>query len=302
MRLKPPPGLVGWGLALCLFLCVTTQVLSGIMPAWRTATIVLLAVSHFTANVSSGVLGRRIALDHDKGTLMRLAWNLITLAVLVNACRVVFEVAFQSTGRLDSAIYPALGLRQILVASSFLILTGALGAMWSAFTTLQLGIRLRAIDWALIGCVVFLVPPVIWNRQTMGDSGSPWAIVRYLQISGPILLAIPASMGIVLYRVSEEMGEGRMALTLKCLAGSLALRLSALAAAAFLGPDGNAAGASATSLVPMVFYITAHWIFLLGLVHRWRLSHQTTDLIERYESDQENQLTLLAQRTHKSAN
>jgi hypothetical protein len=298
MVLKPQPGLVGWALALCLLACVTTQGISGVQPAWRMATIVLLAVSHFTANVTSGVLGRRIALDHDRGTMMRLAWNLVTIGVLVNACRVVFELAFQSTGRYDSATYPALGLRQILVASSFLILTAALGAMWSAFTTLQLGIRLHAIDWTLIGCIVLLVPTVIWNRQTMGDSGSPWAVVRYLQISGPVLLAIPASMGIVLYRVSEEMGAGSMALALKCLAGSLGLRLSALAAASLLGPDGNATGASAASLVPMVFYITAHWIFLLGLVHRWRLSHQTTDLIERYESDQENQLTMLVQQTN----
>jgi hypothetical protein len=302
MVLKPQPGLVWWGLAFFLVACITTQVISGVQPAWRTATLVLLAASHFTANVSSCLLGRRIALDHDKGTLMRLAWILVSIGILVNACRVAFEFAFHSTGRLDSAIYPALGLRQILVASSFLILTCAFGAMWSAFTTLQLGIRLHAFDWVLIACIVLLVPPVIWNRQTMGDSQSPLAIVRYLQFTGPILLAIPASMGMALYRVSEEMGEGRMALTLKCLAGSLALRLGALAAAAILGPDGNAAGASAASLVPMGLYITAHWIFLLGLVHRWRLSHQTTDLIERYESDQENQLTLLAQQTQKPGN
>lgn len=302
MVLEPKPGLVGWALALCLLACVATQALSGIQPAWRMGTIVLLAASHLTANVSSGVLGRRIALDHDQGTLMRLAWNLVTVGILVNACRVVFELSFQILGRFDSAIYPALGLRQILVASSFLILTGAFAAMWSAFTTLQLGIRLHPIDWALIGCIVLLVPTVVWNRQSMGDSGSPLTIVRYLQFAGPILLAIPSSMGILLYRVSKEMGEGRMALTLQCLAGSLALRLSALAAAALLGPDGNAAGASAATLVPMVLYVTAHWVFLLGLVHRWRLSHQTTDLIARYESDQQNQLTLLAQQTQRSKN
>jgi hypothetical protein len=174
--------------------------------------------------------------------------------------------------------------------------------MWSAFTTLQLGIRLHAIDWTLIGCIFLLVPTVIWNRQTMGDSGSPWTIVRYLQFASPILLAIPSSMGILLYRVSREMGEGRMALTLQCLAGSLALRLSALAAAALLGPDGNAAGASPATLVPMVLYVMAHWVFLLGLVHRRRLSHQTTDLIARYESDQHNQLILLAQQTQRSEN
>lgn len=172
MLLKPQPGLAGWALALCLLACVTTQASSGVQPAWRTATIVLLAVSHFTANVTSGILGRIIALDHDQGTLMRLAWNLVTIGVLLNACRVVFEPAFQSTGRVDSTTYPASGLRH-LVASSFLILTAALGAMWSAFTTLQLGTRLQAIDWTLIGCIVLLVPTVIWNHQTMGDAGSP---------------------------------------------------------------------------------------------------------------------------------
>ena len=65
-------------------------------------------------------------------------------------------------------------------------------AMWSSFTSLRLGVRLRALDWALIGCILLLVPPVVSTRQNMADAESALAVVRYLQFASPFLLAIPA--------------------------------------------------------------------------------------------------------------
>jgi hypothetical protein len=156
--------------------------------------------------------------------------------------------------------------------------------MWSSFASLAMGLRLRLLDWALMGCILLLVPPVVWSRQSLADSGSPLVAVRYLQFASPFLLAVPAAMGVALYRISREMGEGLMAIALRCLAASFAIRLMALVI--------TTAGPSPRTQV--VLTITAHWVFLLGLAYRCRFSRETHELIERYESDREAQLALLS--------
>lgn len=293
MNLEHEPRLVWVGLGVCLALTTAATAASVWYPPFAMMAQALQLIPILLANVLSARLGLRIADEHDGHAPMRLAWNLIAAGTLANAGRVGFELAFQITGQTNSAVSIALGMRQILIAGSLVMLGGGLAAMWSSFTSLRLGVRLRGSDWMWIGCILLLVPPVVLTRQRMSDAGSPLDLVRYLQYASPFLLAIPASLGLVLYRISREMGEGLMALALRFLAASFAIRLLALAGKAL--PDFTGAGtALAASTVPALLVITAHWVFLLGLAYRRQLSRATTDLIERYQRDQQQQLAMLA--------
>jgi hypothetical protein len=299
MRLDSEPRLVWLGLGLCLAVAAGVTIWS----CWDPELVVVAQVAQLApvlfANIQSTRLGWLIAGEYagefERHTPMRLAWNLIAAGSLANAGRVGFELAFQVTGRTNSAVTIALGLRQILIVASLVLLSGGLAAMWSAFTSLRLGVRLRGVDWALIGFVLLLVPPVVLTRQRMNDAGSPLEMVRYMQFASPFLLAVPASLGLVLYRISREMGEGLMSLTLRFLAAFFALRLLVLAGRAL--PDHTSpVGMLVVATVPPLLVITAHWSCLLGLVYRRRLSHTTTDLIERYQGDQREQLAMLAKK------
>jgi hypothetical protein len=289
------PRRVWAGLALCLALTAATTAGGFWYPALTLLAQALQLLPILVANALSARLGWRIAGEYEGHTPMWIAWSLISAGALANAGRVGFELAFQLTGHTNSAVSIALGLRQVLIVGSLLMLGGGLAAMWSSFTSLRLGVRLRAADWALIGCILLLVPPVVLTRQRMNDAGSPLDLIRYLQFASPFLLAIPASLGLVLYRISREMGEGLMALALRFLAASFAIRLFVLAIRA-LPDSASTAAVLAVSTVPPLLVITAHWMFLLGLVCRRQLSHATADLIEQYQRDQRRQMEILVKK------
>lgn len=295
MKWESEPRLVWAGLGVCLLLTAAASAAYFQYPGLAVLAQTLQLAPILAANLVSARLGWRIAGEYDSGTQMRLAWNLIASGALANAGRVGFELALQLTGRTNSAVSIELGLRQILIVASLLMLGVGLAAMWSSFTSLRLGVRLRGADWALIGCILLLVLPVILTRQRMNDAGSPLPLIRYLQFASPILLAVPASLGLVLYRISREMGEGLMALTLRLLAASFGLRLLVLAGRAV--PDPADAGAVlAVYVAPPLLIIAAHWMFLLGLVYRRQLSHTTAGLIEQYQRDQQRQMEILVKK------
>lgn len=236
------------------------------------------AIAILIPNLLSAFLGRRIASEHEPQTTMRLAWNLIAAGVFTNAVRTVYELVFQFMGRFNSAVHPALGLRQVIIVISFILTVAGLIAMWSSFTALDFGLRLRIVDFALIACILLLVPPVVWSQAALRDAHSPMLVVRSLQFASPFLLAVAASIAVVLYRISRELGEGLMAVTLRCVAAAFAIRLLALVVTTAPGLYAQRAG----PVVQLVLLVSAHWIYLLGLVYRRRLSLTTADLMEWY--------------------
>lgn len=300
MKLESGPRQVWAGLAVCLALSAVITVSDFWYPPLTLLAQALQLLPILVANLLSAQLGWRIAGEYERHTPMWIAWSLISAGALANAGRVGFELAFLLTGRTNSAVSIALGLRQVLIAGSLVMLGWGLAAMWSSFTSLRLGVRLRRADWALIGCIILLVTPVVLTRQRMNDAGSPWDLIRYLQFASPFLLAIPASLGLVLYRISREMGEGLMALALRFLAASFAIRLFVLAIRALPDPTSTAA-TLAVFTVPPLLVITAHWMFLLGLVCRRQLSRATVDLIEQYQRDQRRQMEILVKKIPDAA-
>lgn len=230
-------------------------------------------VSVFFANAWSAWLAADIAREHGRGQAMRRAWMLIALGMLCNAARIAYELGFHFAGHTDSSLSPLLGLRQFPIVASLVAMSVGLHAMWSSFRSLGLGVRLHKLDWALMAAIILLIPPVVWSRSGLNDARSPFAIVRYLQVASPALLAIPASMAVVLYRISRELGEGFMALALRWMAAALGIRLVALVVATAI-TESNTAGN------PLVIF--AHWAFLAALLCRRRLSLVTSDLVEQY--------------------
>jgi FtsH-binding integral membrane protein len=121
-----------------------------------------------------------------------------------------------------------MSLRQIPIAVSLILLTAALVAMWSSFTSIGLGLRFRRSDALLLIVILALVPSIFSLRENMNDARSVYPLIRHLQSSSPLLLAAPALVALVLHRISQEMGSGQLAISLRFLVASLVLRLLAL--------------------------------------------------------------------------
>lgn len=277
------PRAVYTGMALSMLVTAVEAVLRQQHGRFLPLTpMILLNAAMFVPCLLSAWLAVRIAREHGQRSLMRSAWILIAAGSLCQACRFGYEIPFHAAGRIDSSTLPVLGLRQLAIAGSLLLLAAGLCAMWSSFAGLSLGLRLRPADLALMALFLLLVPPVVWSRFVMADAHSPFTVVRYLQFASPLLLAIPASIGVALYRVSREMGQGLLAVALRCIATSFAIRLVLLLFGALLGPAPGAGTPFFLAFLPMLLSIGAHWLFLLGLVYRCRVSRAAHQLIASY--------------------
>ncbi|MCS6953976.1 MAG: hypothetical protein RMK57_04870 [Bryobacterales bacterium] len=228
-------------------------------------------------------LCRKIASDHGEKTRMRLAWGLITASAAIAVLRHVFEWLVLATGWIDAHLATLVSLRQIPIVLSLLLLTAGLAAMWSSFAAVGLGLRFRPSDGLLLGAILALVPAILVLRDSMHDAQSAYPLIRRLQSASPLLLAAPAAMSVVLHRIRQEMGGGRMAASLRCLAAFLVMRLVSL----WLG---LIPGVAAATILSRTLWWAAPWLFVVAVWHRWQVTVSAAQLAVRYETDPETEL------------
>ncbi|MBC7925132.1 MAG: hypothetical protein H7039_05695 [Bryobacteraceae bacterium] len=227
------------------------------------------------------VLCWKIYADGKRGSTMRLSWFLMTLACGFSVLRHVFQFSFHLVGW--DTTYPTtwVSLRQIPIMLALVCLTAGLLAMHRAFTAVGLSGRLRSFDLAWAAGVLLFIPLIFAERENMADSHSAWPAIRALQLASPLLLAAPALAGIALHRISLEMGEGQLALSLRFLVASLIVRLVAL----WMSNQSAFTDAGWIHNVGQMLFWAAHWIFLLGVWYRWRLTASARTMTARYGAD-----------------
>jgi hypothetical protein len=229
----------------------------------------------------------RIQADYRPGTTMRLAWRLIAASVAVAILRHAVEFA----GRLLHPDPDLLSLRQIPIALALVLLTFGLIAMWSSFAALGLGFRFRLFDLIGVVAIVACLPFVFSLREAMGDSRSAYGFIRAIQSASPLLLAAPALVGLMLHRMSFEMGQGSLALSLRLMVASLLVRLLAL----WLGTSPWTSRTVAGQMSGRALFWASAWIFAIGVFHRWNITVTANTLTGRYTADPQREIAELCQ-------
>jgi hypothetical protein len=236
---------------------------------------------------------RRIWLDLRRPSRMRTAWVLIGASSAASIARHAFEWATFLLGWHNHANpmeATVVSLRQIPTVTAMLLLTAGLIFMWSAFAAIGLGQRFRLRDVALPLVIVGLVAAVFPNRQELWDDRSVYPIIRYMQWSSPVTLALPALIGLALQRIGEEMDGGQFAGSLRLLVWSLLLRLASLLTT--FSPALK--GIEVVAIAGTAAFWGAPWLFALAVVRRWRITESLHELGDLYEKDPEQELAKLA--------
>lgn len=240
------------------------------------------------------VLCLKIQADYPADTRMRLAWRWIAASCGFAVLRYVFEWVVINWR--DAMNPTQVSLRQIPIALTLILLTAGLAAMWTSFTAIGLGNRFRRLDLLSFAATVACVPFVFSLREGMADARSGYAFIRYLQSASPVLLAAPALAALALHRISHEMGEGRLADSLRLLAVSLVLRLVSL----WIGSSAMSREASFYALA-LAAHSAASWIFAQAIFQRWSLTVQAARLAEQYRRDPEREIAELSRRVAQRA-
>jgi hypothetical protein len=235
------------------------------------------------------ILSWRISRDHRPQSAMRIAWVLMMSSSVAAAVRFAFESAAIHARWNNPVEHALLGLRQIPIVLSLVLLAASLAVMWFSFTSVGLGIKLRGADILIMGLIVLLVPPIVGARRQMADAQAAFEFVRYLQFLSPLLLAVPAALAIVLYRISREMGGGQYAKVLRCLVAFLLIRLVALMVGTVPALDWLPLRITMEAL-----YTSVSAIFVLALVYRCEMRRSASEMVRRYEKDPAAELASLS--------
>ncbi len=172
-----------------------------------------------------------------------------------------------------------MGLRQIPIVISLLLLTMGLAAMWRSYASIGLGLRFRAIDLFIAVALAGIGWKIWMLRDLMNDAHSIYPFIRVLQSASPAILLIPALLGLVLHRISQEMGKGQLSQSLTLLVLFLSFRMCGLLAglSPVLSPYAGMPAMSA--------FFGASWLFALAVFHRLQMTVSVEGMVRRYDAD-----------------
>lgn len=206
----------------------------------------------------------RIAGDYARGTWMRRSWLLLAGSAAASVLRYWME-ALLIAGP-DGWRY-LLEWRQVPSVLSLLLLVAGLLAMWRSLISLGLGFAATSSDWVLLVMIAALVPITVSFREGLSEWNSPHVLVRALQFSSPLLVAMLAGVTIPLHRLSCEMQGGQIARSLRWL-----LLFAVLRAVLFVRIIPAVAALPWALTVHAVLTNTMQWLFALAVVYRWQLT------------------------------
>ena len=234
----------------------------------------------------------KISADHPPGSIMRTAWLLLAWSSAVSIVR----HGFQSIVYFTHWPLTITSFSGIPIVLALFLLIGGLLAIWFGFAAIGLGVRFKFSDLIWIAAMAaFAFVPYLFSWR----AHSSYALIRPIISLSPLLLAVPALLGLLLHRIEQDMAGGQLATSLRLIVAFLVLRLIALtvnapALAPFTTSQLTVAASSWTSI----------WFFTLAAAYRWRLTLSIRELSSRYQADPESELAglvLLAENQQQGA-
>jgi hypothetical protein len=216
--------------------------------------------------------------DHAAGSAMRWSWLLIASGCAIALIRFSFELTFTLLNP-ASAASPVIGLRQIPNAAGSLAVLAGLVVMRFGFSSFRMGTELRWIHKAAIAVSIILLPLVIVLRANLPDGRSIYPPIRLLQTADALLILASAIAGVLLHRISEQIGAGEMATALRYLVLYLILRPLAFVLRFVL------ADLAPPSMILLLvgFSGALQWLFAIAIFYRWRVTQHLSELAKRYQ-------------------
>lgn len=303
MRARCSPGMLWTGLGVSVAAGAASKTVEFVAHGTKLAhdTSTLYEPLHVVAYVLIFHFCRKISSDHRDASTMRLAWLLMAASCATSVVRHGFEwttylLGWHNTELLTTVV----SLRQIPTVLAMSLMTASLVAMWSSFAAIGLGVRFRWRDGLFALIVLALMAADLGQRGNMWDVNSEYPLMRQLQELSPVMIALPALLGLVLQRISEEMRGGEFAQFLRFLVWSLLLRLASLLTT--FSPSLRVIWVVA--VVGTAAFWAAPWLLALAVVRRWRLTESLDQLAEVYDRDPAEGFAILAAdrkqfRTHR---
>jgi len=225
------------------------------------------------ANALALYFSLRVRRDFPGGSRMRAAWLLFALACVTAMLR--YGLLWTAVGSaIAPDVRPALLFgTQIPDAAALLLLLAAVVLMWRSFSRLGLG-RLRTPDWLAIGAIGIVTPALFVLRASGPLTAARSIVIVQMQRLDPVVIAFWAVAGVMLLRVSRDVGGGGMAASFSYIGAFGLVRLGAL-----LVPLLPVPGIRWIQVPFIAASLGSDWLIALAVFHRWRVTVEATSIV-----------------------
>jgi hypothetical protein len=173
----------------------------------------------FWAYVFAMVLNLEIASEYKDIRWLRISWLALAANAGISVIRIIIESRLFDLiweGYRNGYIFGMLQHIAIVPANACLLL-GLIAMGWS-YHRVGLGFRIEIRDYAVILGFFALIILLFHFREGLTQAQSPYAISRYLQLIGLVLLSLSAAASLALHRMATQMDGGKLAIALRLLA------------------------------------------------------------------------------------
>jgi hypothetical protein len=214
---------------------------------------------------------RRVVMEYDSRSRMRYAWLLMLGTAWISVARHLLDFGSsfflgETARQLRAVSLLATDLSLILQLLAFILLL-------TCFRQLGLSRPFRWMDSLLVGLVTLLVVFCFSEARFFPHSASPEAFYRYIEFLNPVLFAATAVIGLLLYRLSMDIGSSDFSLSILFLMLQLLARFIGFS----LQVLERQVASPGLERLSNIFYWSYPLLFLCAIVFRWQMIEGAAD-------------------------
>jgi hypothetical protein len=207
----------------------------------------------------------RVVLEYDKGSRMRLVWVLMMWAAGFSLMRHLIDFISSYGEPGPSTVLGNLSLIPMVLSISAQLLSMTL--LWFGFR--GLGIR-RPFTWPNRMVFVIIAVFVVFclnESSSFPHFTAPLLFFRYIEFLNPVIFAAGTIVGVLLYRLSEDIGASDLSLSILFLVLELVARIAGFATQTL----DDRFQTLFLEHFEYAFYWAAPWLFLWAVLFRWQV-------------------------------
>ena len=233
------------------------------------------AIPMLFAGVFSSVLAYAIAMwlcveiaaEYRQSRDLRMAWIFLGWCAGISMARHLFDTP------LVDVVWPGYWkgpwspvLRELLAAAALTMLAAGIFTMGEAFRRMRLGFSWSAMDLVAMAGVLALV---LYLRNDLSAARVPYSLAKRAQLFSQIVFVVAAAGCVLLRRIAQQMGGGKLASAMGWIIAHIVLRAVLVLVAALQVRLHKSLPLS--ELLPLVSN-AAIWMFALAAASRYEVS------------------------------
>lgn len=282
------PRIIWFGLGLQISLRFVALILlyNGQSSVGVMSLDVLRVVGSFIAYALAFFICWGVANEYRETKWMRWAWLALTMNAGLSLLRPFsrpMALLGQSVDLYETPPHYALYLHLVMVPANFCLLLG-LVAIWWAYHETGLGFKLRRRDGAAAIVLLGLMVLFYLFRDLLTEAQAVYRLTSILQLISQLQMFLIAAASLLLYRVSVQMGSGKLAMVLRWMTIYALFRLAmvlAVSLARFSFPNQF----HWITDVAEFGWQTAPWLFALAVAYRAELTAMAAQRLAHIRKD-----------------